>query len=107
MTEIRDLVAAIREHEVGQSVARKANERSIPALKILLANIDSYGFGKEDLDLKQRMEEIAEKVRSLDTENITQVQLDQLRREASNVMEDLTVRYKGRMEAHASRQSSL
>lgn len=107
MTEIKDLVKQIREHEASQTVARKSNERALPSLKLLLMDIQSFNFGKEDMDLKQRMEVVAEQVNKLDESNISKADKEKLRKECAEVLEELVVRYKGRMEAHASRQNSI
>lgn len=104
---MRNIIAEIREYENSASYARKTNERELPNLKFLVSDIEQFGFGKEDLDLKQRLIKVADKVQALEVVGITVEVLEACRLEVSDVRDTLVQRYRDRMEAYATRQGNI
>ncbi|MFF2798159.1 hypothetical protein [Lysinibacillus xylanilyticus] len=107
MSDMKQLVSQIKEYEQNASFARKTNERELPHFKFLLSDIDKYGFGNEDLDLKERLLKVSEIVKDLEVEGITNEVLEELRVEIIDIRDTLVERYRGRMEAYATRQSNI
>lgn len=107
MSNQRDLIAEIREHEHNATFARKTNEKELPNLKFLVSDIDKFGFGTEDLDLKQKLIKVADKISNLEVVGITAEILEECRRETNEIKDELIKRYRDRMDSYASRQSSI
>lgn len=107
MSEVKRLIDQIREYENKATYAKMTNEKELPHLKYLLSSLDEFGFGEEDLDLKRRLEVVALTVQGLEVVGITNEILEECRKEASAIRDELVLRYRDRMEAYASRQSNL
>lgn len=107
MSDVRNLIAQIREYEQNATFARKTNERELPLLQSLVSDIDRFSFGNEDLDLKQRFYKVSEKINSLEVSSITAEVLDECRVEVNDIRDTLVKRYRDRMEAYASRQHNI
>jgi len=107
MSDVRNLIAQIREYENQASFAKKTNERELPNLKFLVQDMDKFGFGNEDLDLKQRFFKVSEKIQALEVSGITAEVLEECRVEVSDIRDTLVKRYRDRMEAYASRQGNI
>lgn len=102
---VKSLITSIREHEAAQAVAKKQNEKVLPIVQSLLVNLDSFNFGKEDMDLKKRLESVAEKLLSFSVDDISRDTLEECRKESAAVLSELEVRYRTRLEAYATRQN--
>lgn len=105
--DINKLIAEIREYESKATYARMTNEKELPTLKIIVSDLDKFGFGEEDLDLKQRMGAVSEKILELEVEDITSEVLENLRREVNEVRDTLIRRYRDRMDSYATRQGNI
>lgn len=107
LSDVKSLVAQIREYENSAIFAKRTNERELPNLKFLVSDLDKFAFGNEDLDLKQRFCKVSEKIQSLEVTGITNEVLDSLRTEVSSIRDELIKRYTARMENYASRQGNI
>lgn len=105
--DVRKIINDIREYENAADFARKTNERELPQLKHMASNPDNFQFAEEDKDLGKRMEILASRVDELEPDSLSAETLDKLKKEASSILETLVVRYRERLEAHASRQGNI
>ena len=107
MSDVRNLITQIREYEQNAAFARKTNERELPNLQYLVSDLDKFGFGAEDLDLKQRFYKVSEKINALEVSGITAEILEECRVEVNDIRDTLVQRYRDRMESYASRQCNI
>ena len=97
MSDVKGLIAEIREYEYKSEHSKRTNEKELPNLKFLVSNIDQYGFGKEDLDLKQRLMVVADRIEKLEVVGITEQVLDECRKEVADILKIILQRYKDRI----------
>jgi restriction endonuclease Mrr len=105
--DVRKLISDIREYENQADFARKTNERELPQLKHMASNKDNFQFTEEDKDLEKRMKVLAGQVDELEADSLSAETLDKLKKESSGILETLVIRYRERLEAHASRQGNI
>lgn len=107
MSQIKDLIEKIREHEQNAAYAIRTNATELPQIKALLSNISGFGLGDEDKDLEIRLTKLRDQFNELKADDITSAKLASLQNEVQAIIETLTGRYQDRMEQYASRQTYL
>lgn len=105
--DVRKLIAEIREYENAADFAKKTNERELPQVKHMASNPDNFQFSEEDKDLEKRMKALSGNIDKLEADSLSAETLDKLKKEASSILETLVIRYRERLEAHASRQGNI
>lgn len=107
MSQVKELIDRIREHEQNALYAIRTNETELPQVRALLANVEGFGLGDEDSDLQIRLSMLRESVNKLTPHDISTATLVEIQNEVQSIIEQLSSRYQKRMEQHASRHSYL
>lgn len=105
--DVKNLVTQIREYENQADFARKTNERELPQLQYMASNKENFQFAPEDSDLEKRMARLGQELDELVADSLSAEILDKHKKEASSILENLVMRYRERLEAHAARQGNI